>query len=125
MGMANWVRIHGNCGLLENLRVGDRQRVRLRQEPFDTETGELEERTYLPEFSEYHGEALRTGHQGGDFFMNYHFAQAIRTAEPPFLDVYRDVAMSIVGILAFAAFFTCIRTPRKLCLKASLINFNN
>ncbi|MAG37193.1 MAG: hypothetical protein CL878_13245 [Dehalococcoidia bacterium] len=100
-GHGNWVRIHGNRGLLENLRVGDRQMVRRRHEPFDTETGDLDERTYLPGFPEYQDAALRTGHSGGDFFMNYHFAQAIRTGEPPFLDVYRGVAMSIVGILAY------------------------
>ena len=33
--------------------------------------------------------------------MNYHFAEAIRAGEPPFLDVYRGVAMSIVGIQAY------------------------
>jgi len=33
--------------------------------------------------------------------MNYHFAEAIRRHEPPYLDVYRGVAMSIVGILAY------------------------
>ena len=33
--------------------------------------------------------------------MCYHFARAIRTGEPPFLDVYRGAAMSIVGILAY------------------------
>ena len=41
------------------------------------------------------------GHGGGDFFMLYHFAEAIRKGEPPFLDVYRGVAMSIVGPLAY------------------------
>ena len=40
-------------------------------------------------------------HGGGDFFTSYHFAQAIRTGEPPFLDVYRAVSMSIVGVLAW------------------------
>ena len=33
--------------------------------------------------------------------MNYHFARAIRTGTPPYLDVYRGVAMSAVGILAY------------------------
>ena len=44
---------------------------------------------------------MRAGHGGGDFFMNYHFAEAIRTGQQPYLDVYRGVAMSIVGILAY------------------------
>ena len=33
--------------------------------------------------------------------MNYHFAEAIRKNEPPYLDVYRGVSMSIVGPLAY------------------------
>ena len=33
--------------------------------------------------------------------MNYHFANAIRTGKQPYLDVYRGVAMSIVGIQAY------------------------
>ena len=62
---------------------------------------EGEERVYLPDFPEHAEEAAQAGHGGGDFFMCYHFSQAIRTGEPPYLDVYRGVAMSIVGILAY------------------------
>ena len=36
-----------------------------------------------------------------DYFMNYHFAEAIRTGKPPYWDVYRGVAASVVGILAY------------------------
>ena len=45
--------------------------------------------------------AARSGHGGGDFWMMYHFGQAILTGTQPFLDVYRGVAMSIVGIQAW------------------------
>ena len=100
-GHGNWVRIHGNKGLMENLRTGDRQMVRVRREPFEKDAGEAEERIYLPDFPENHAEATRAGHGGGDFFTIYHFAQAIRSGEVPFLDVYRGVAMSAVGILAY------------------------
>ena len=100
-GHGNWVRIHGDRGLMENLRYGDANMVRIRREPFDTPTGELEERTYLPQFTDHQAEALRAGHGGGDFFMNYHFAQAIRTGQQPYLNVYRGVALSVVGILAY------------------------
>ena len=100
-GHGHWMRIHGNRGLIENMRVGDRDRVRLRREPFDTESGEAEERIYLPDFPERHEEAMQSGHGGADFFMNHEFSRAIRAGEPPFLDVYRGVAMSIVGILAY------------------------
>jgi hypothetical protein len=33
--------------------------------------------------------------------MNYQFAQSIRTGTQPYLDVYRGVTMSAVGILAY------------------------
>ena len=33
--------------------------------------------------------------------MNYHFANAIRSGKPPYPDVYRGVAMSIIGPLAY------------------------
>jgi predicted dehydrogenase len=100
-GHGNWVRIHGNRGLMENLRWGNQQMLRIRREPWDKEAGEPVEQVYLPEFPEHHEAASRAGHGGGDFFMNYHFANAIRTGQQPYLDVYRGVAMSIVGILAY------------------------
>lgn len=34
-------------------------------------------------------------------FTNYYFAEAIRIGKQPFLDVYRSVAMSAVGFLAW------------------------
>ncbi|NLE96314.1 MAG: Gfo/Idh/MocA family oxidoreductase, partial [Dehalococcoidia bacterium] len=100
-GHGVWVRIHGNRGLMENLRWGDTQMLRVRREPFDKEAGEPEERIYRPDFPEHHAAATQAGHGGGDFFMNYHFAEAIRRGEQPFLDVYRGVAMSIVGVQAY------------------------
>ncbi|NLE46423.1 MAG: Gfo/Idh/MocA family oxidoreductase, partial [Chloroflexi bacterium] len=100
-GHGVWVRIHGNSGLMENLRWGAPNMLRVRREPFDKDDGEPVEMVYAPDFPEHHEEALKAGHGGGDFFMNYHFAEAIRTNTPPYLDVYRGVAMSIVGPLAY------------------------
>jgi hypothetical protein len=100
-GHGVWVRIHGSKGLMENLRHGNGSMLRVRREPFDKEPGEPEERIYAPEFPEYQAEAARSGHGGGDFFMDYHFARAIQTGKPPYLDVYRGVAMSVVGPLAY------------------------
>jgi predicted dehydrogenase len=100
-GEGNFVRIHGNRGLAENARHSNTSMVRLRQEPFDRADGELVDRVYLPRFPHHHDEAAGTGHGGSDFFTNYHFAEAIRTGEQPYLDVYRAVAMSIVGPLAY------------------------
>ena len=86
---------------MENLRGPASSMLRVRREPFEKKRGEPVERAYSPDFPEYHDKAMKAGHGGGDFFMNYHFAQAIRTGKPPYLDVYRGVAMSIVGILAY------------------------
>ena len=103
-GEGSWVRIHGNRGLMENLRstaFGERGAVRLRREPFDIGQEQAEERIYLPEFPEFGAQAARAGHGGGDFFTTFHFARAIRGEAPPYWDVYRGVAASIVGILAY------------------------
>lgn len=96
-----WVRIHGSRGQMENLRHGNTRMVRLRCEQYHEPLEEPEEQIYLPHFPEHHQEAMRAGHGGGDFFMLYHFAQAIRSGRPPYPDVYRGVSMSIVGILAY------------------------
>jgi predicted dehydrogenase len=96
-----WVRIHGNKGAMENLRHGNRQMVCVRREPFDKSEDEPAEQIYLPKFPEEHAKAVEAGHGGGDYFTSYHFAEAIRKNEQPYLDVYRGVAMSIVGILAY------------------------
>jgi predicted dehydrogenase len=100
-GHGVWVRIHGSRGQMENLRHGNSNMVRLRREQYHERRVDPEEQIYLPDFPEHHERAKRAGHGGGDFFMNFHFADAIRKNEPPFLDVYRGVAMSIVGPLAF------------------------
>ncbi len=100
-GHQNYVRIHGNLGLMENLRSGDKNMLRVRREPFDKRDGEAVETIYLPDFPHHHARAVASGHSGGDFFTSYHFAQAIRSGEQPYLNVYRAVDMSIVGILAY------------------------
>jgi predicted dehydrogenase len=96
-----WVRLHGSRGQMENLRHGNTSMVRLRREQFHEKLTDPVEQIYLPNLPEQCKGAMAAGHGGGDFFMNYHFAQAIRTGEQPYLDVYRGVAMSIVGILAY------------------------
>jgi len=100
-GHSVWVRIHGNKGLMENLRYGDTHMLRIRKEPFDRKNCEPVEKIYTPEFPTYAKDASEYGHGGGDFFMNYSFSKAIRTGKQPYLDVYRGVIMSIVGILAY------------------------
>ena len=100
-GHGSWVRIHGSKGQMENLREGDRNMLRVIREQFHQKRTTPEKQIYLPDFPEHHAEASKAGHGGGDFFTNFHFANAIRTGKQPFLDVYRGVAMSAVGILAY------------------------
>ncbi|HJN14097.1 MAG TPA: Gfo/Idh/MocA family oxidoreductase, partial [Armatimonadota bacterium] len=95
-----WVRIHGSRGTIENLRHGNQMMVHLRREQFHERKAEPTERIYLPRFAKHHEQAIQTAHAGSDFFVNYHFAEAIRKNEQPYLDVYRGVAMSVIGPLA-------------------------
>jgi hypothetical protein len=63
--------------------------------------------TYRPEWPEHGDLAEKAGHGGGDFWTNYHFAEAIRSNRQPYLDVYRGVIMSSVGILAWKSAHEC------------------
>jgi hypothetical protein len=60
-----------------------------------------EEIICTPQFPKWAEAAGGAGHGGGDFFTNHYFADAIRTGQPPHLNVYRGVAMFVVGILAW------------------------
>jgi predicted dehydrogenase len=100
-GEGNWVRIHGNRGLMENLRHGDQQMLRVRKEPFEKAVGEPVERIYRPDFPFGEEESRGAGHGGSDYFVYHAFAEAIRRGEQPYLDVRRGVAVSIVGALAW------------------------
>ena len=100
-GHGNYVRIHGNKGVMENCRHGDQHRLRVWYEPWEKRRSDPVETVYKPDFPVHHARATRTGHGGGDFFTTYHFAEAIRSGEPPYLDVYRGIDMSIAGIQAW------------------------
>ena len=103
-GHSNWYRVHGARGAMEITRgpgYFGPGLVRVWHEEWDRKPGQDLERVYQPEWPEHGDLARRAGHGGGDFWTNFHFAEAIRTGRPPFLDVYRGVAMSSVGILAW------------------------
>ena len=100
-GHGVWYRFHGTRGLMENMRAMNTGMLRVAHEPWDLRPGDSKERIYQPEFPIHADLAQRAGHGGGDFFMNYHFAEAIRRNEQPYLDVYRGLAMTAVGIQAW------------------------
>ena len=103
-GHSNWYRFHGTTGAMEITRgpgyYGPGQ-VRVWHDEWNCPPGVPTERTYVPDWPEHGDLARKAGHGGGDFWTNFHFANAIRSGEPPYLDVYRGVAMSSVGILAW------------------------
>lgn len=103
-GHSNWYRLHGTQGAMEITRgpgyFGPGQ-VRVWHDEWSCPPNTPSERTYVPDWPEHGDLARKAGHGGGDFWTNFHFANAIRSGEPPFLDVYRGVAMSSVGILAW------------------------
>jgi predicted dehydrogenase len=103
-GHSNWYRVHGERGAMEITRgpgyFGPGQ-IRIWHDAWDCPPGVPTERTYLPDWPEHADLARKAGHNGGDFWTNFEFATAIRTGQPPMLDVYRGVAMSSVGILAW------------------------
>jgi predicted dehydrogenase len=103
-GHSNWYRVHGTHGAMEITRgpgyFGPEQ-IRVWHDHWDCPAGTPKERTYVPDWPEHGDLASRAGHGGGDFWTNFEFANAIRAGQQPFLDVYRGVAMSSVGILAW------------------------
>ena len=100
-GHQNYVRVHCTNGLMENARIGNRNQLRVCMEPHGKEQAERDEKVSVPEWPEHGALAAQAGHGGGDFWTPFHFANAIRTGEPPYIDVYRGVCMSIVGIQAW------------------------
>lgn len=103
-GHSNWYRLHGSHGAMEITRgpgyFGPGQ-IRVWHEEWDRKPGQRLDMVYTPEWPEHGDLASKAGHGRGDFWTNFHFANAIRSDEPPYLDVYRGVTMSSVGILAW------------------------
>ncbi|MHB9022769.1 MAG: Gfo/Idh/MocA family protein [Armatimonadota bacterium] len=98
-GESIWYRFHGTRGLMENLRShGESNKLRIVHEEWDRREGDVAEKVYTPDFPIHAEQARKAGHGGGDFFTNFFFAEAIRNNEQPFLDVYRGLDMTLVGI---------------------------
>ena len=100
-GTGEWYRIHGTRGLMENMRWGNKQALRVVHEEWDRMQGDVAEKVYTPDFPIHADLAKKAGHGGGDFFTTFHFAEAIRKNEQPFLDVYRALDMTLAGIQGY------------------------
>ena len=103
-GHSCWYSLHGTVGAMECARghgyFGPEQ-VRVWHEPWDLTEGQVEDKVYVPSWPEHGKEAEATGHGGGDFFVEYEFARAIREGTAPYLDAFHGIMMSNVGILAW------------------------
>jgi len=103
-GHSIFYRLHGEWGLMETGRgpgYWGPGSIRIVHDEWDLKPGQVPETSYYPRFPDWAKEAATAGHGGGDFFTNHYFAAAIRSGEQPYLNVYRGVAMSVVGILAW------------------------
>jgi predicted dehydrogenase len=93
--------IHGERGYIATAEPNHWSTVRIHHEEWLRQPGTPNDLTYSPDWPEHGDRARAAGHGGGDFWMNFHFANAIRAGSQPCLDVYRGVAMAAVGILGW------------------------
>jgi predicted dehydrogenase len=100
-GFSIYFRLHGTRGMMENVRNSPERLVHVNIDKWNLQAGEQEDRVYPARFPSHAEEAKVRGHGAGDFWTLYHFVEAIRTGAPPYLNVYRAVTMSAVGILAW------------------------
>lgn len=105
-GHSIWYRFHGTRGLMENLRMGNPNMLRVVHEEWDRRNDDVTEKIYMPDFPVNSQLAIQAGHGGGDFYTNYYFAEAIRRDEQPYLNVYRGLDMSLIAIQAWRSCLT-------------------
>jgi predicted dehydrogenase len=100
-GQQAWVRIHGDRGLMENLRHGDTRTLRVVWDVAAGEDGRRAEEAFLPwppEFPATDADPLGDG--VAEILMLRDFASAVRDQKAPGQDVYFGVELSITGIQA-------------------------
>jgi predicted dehydrogenase len=100
-GQQSWVRIHGDRGLMENLRHGDTRTLRVVWDVVDDQDGRRAEEVFLPWPSEFPATtADPLGDGVAETLMLRDFANAVRRRVVPDQDVYFGVELSITGIQA-------------------------
>jgi predicted dehydrogenase len=96
-----WVRLHGDRGLMENLRQGDTRTLRVVWDVKDGEDWRRAEEVYLawpPEFPATTADPMGDG--VAETLMLRDFADAVRHRRSPDQDVYFGVELSVTGIQA-------------------------
>jgi predicted dehydrogenase len=93
--------IHGDRGYIATFEPNLFGGVQIHHEEWLREPGKPNNISYIPDWPEHAELAAKAGHGGGDFWMNFHFANAIRSGKQPYLDVYRGVSMAAVAVLGW------------------------
>lgn len=100
-GQQAWVRLHGDRGLMENLRQGDSRTLRVVWDVKDGEGWRRAEETFLPWPPGFPAtDADPMGDGVAETLMLRDFAEAVRLQTAPAQDVYFGVELSVTGIQA-------------------------
>jgi predicted dehydrogenase len=100
-GQQAWVRVHGDRGLMENLRHGDTRTLRVVWEVKDGEEWRRAEEVFLPWPTEFPASTADPMGDGvAETLMLRDFASAVRHRTVPDQDVYFGVELSVTGIQA-------------------------
>ncbi len=106
---SKWYRINCQEGCLETVRYEDSETTLvIKESVFSTlNKREFWETSGVVDKEDYKsGSAEKTGHGGIDYFVGYYFVKYLKGEHEPFLDVYRSVALSAAGILAWYSALT-------------------
>jgi hypothetical protein len=103
--------IHGDRGLIGTADGDGWGQVKVHHEEWLRGEHQLRDQVYRPEWPGHADLAKKAGHGGGDFWTCRYFADAIRTGEAPFLNVYRATAMASVAIQGWRS---CLEEGRNL-----------
>ena len=95
-----WFRLVCENGTIESLR-GDQDSVKYEYNPWDQPEGGKLKDSYDARPEGIDWEELQKSHGGSDALIAEAFLQYLRDEIDPFFDVYRSVAVSAVGILAW------------------------
>jgi len=100
-GQQAWVRLHGDRGLMENLRQADTRTLRVVWDARDGQDWRRAEEVYLPWPPEFPAtDADPMGDGVAETLMLRDFADAVRHRTPPEQDVHFGVELSITGVQA-------------------------
>ena len=106
-GHSIWYRIMGEKGTIEAPRSYNggyfgNGMLTISLNEHETDENIKKTKSYMPDWPKGAEDAQKSGHGGGDYFMNKNFVDAIRSGiSPEYFDVYDASLMSAVAILSW------------------------